>query len=152
MSARSARDSIMRPPRHQSRENAKRAASAACQRCRLWNLEDLLGSRWKTLSAAKRPNLRPGMTVPDKRASCRSLRPLTRSTKPPKSHPLDHFHHCATNQPPRPHPRPKTPRPPRPSHTPQPQNHHRLKLFFSTTRKPKPSRLPLLSQCLKITP
>jgi len=55
MSARSARDSIMRPPRHQSRENAKRAASAACQRCRLWNLEDLLGSRWKTLSAAKRP-------------------------------------------------------------------------------------------------
>lgn len=32
MSARSARDSIMRPPRHQSRENAKRAASAACQR------------------------------------------------------------------------------------------------------------------------
>ena len=29
--------------------------------------------------------------------------------KAPKSHPLDHFHHCATNQPPRPHPRPKTP-------------------------------------------
>ena len=37
----------------------------------------------KTSSAAKRPSASPGMTTPDKRASCRSLRPLTRSAKPP---------------------------------------------------------------------
>ena len=83
MSARSARDSIMRPPRHQE-SRIKRSA-----RLLLPASASIVESRrtcrtreGNPLARLNIPSASPGMTIPASRASCRSLRPLTRSTTP----------------------------------------------------------------------
>lgn len=81
MSARSARDSIMRPPRHQSRESSEARGLLPAS-------ASIVESR-KPLARLNVPSASPGMTTPASRASCRSLRPLTGSTTP-KPHPLEY--------------------------------------------------------------
>lgn len=126
--------------RHRAANHAKRAASAACS-CA--SIVESRNTRYSLQNRLDRP-LTVSRLLP-------LSQPRTRFTAP-RIHPLETHPPRTMNQPLQPHHKLKPPTRPRPSCIPQPQNHHRLKLFFSTTRKPKPSRLPLLSQCLKITP
>ena len=95
MSARSARDSIMRPLRHQSRENAKRAASAACQRVDCGITKTCRTREGKPPSAAKRPICKPWddssryarfLSLSQTSDTLPNALSLTRSTIPPPHH------------------------------------------------------------------
>lgn len=84
----------------------------------------------KTSSAAKHPSASPGMTTPASRASCRSLRLLTRSTAP-RIHPLETLTTTAQN--PACTTSPPTPQPPQPTRTP----HHRFTPVLSSSTQPQ---------------
>lgn len=120
-SARLARE-IPRPTAKASEPRKTRSARpAALPARRSWNLErprHCLQNR--PTQTPHRFRLLPALSAPD------TLH------KAPKSHPLDHFHHCATNQPPRPHPRPKTPDR-LDLHT---HHNHRITIVLSSSSRP----------------
>lgn len=122
MSAQSARDSIMRPPRHQSRESSEARGLLPAS-------ASIVESR-KPLARLNVPSASSGMTTPASRASCRSLRLLTRSTAP-RIHPLETLTTTAQN--PACTTSPPTPQPPQPTRTP----HHRFTPVLSSSTQPQ---------------
>lgn len=106
MSARSARDSIMRPPRHQESRTSEARDSCCLPARRLWNL-DLPPP---TSHHNVRPRV-PGMTTP---AISLSLLSFPSQLSDPfhrlQRSPARPFHHRATNLFPQLHPKPKNPR------------------------------------------